>query len=121
MVQTKKSPGVPGMEDGMGERAMWIVVALAVLYLSFFPVMYILDRREGHQIEEMLRQRHLRAEQHRQEIDEALDQWLQTLELPQLEDQMKRKEAARQLSTVLIEKLLQRQYPERISKRDLPS
>lgn len=46
-------------------------------------------------------------------LDEALADWLLVLELPQFEDQTRRQEAARQLSTLLIEKLMRRKCPDR--------
>ena len=44
-------------------------------------------------------------------LEEALEDWLVMLELPQFEDQMKRKAAANRLSIVLIERLLLVQKP----------
>ena len=52
-------------------------------------------------------------------LDKALADWLLVLELPQFEDKMRRQEAARQLSTLLIEKLMLRKCPDRPSMTGL--
>ena len=45
------------------------------------------------------------------ELDEALADWLEMLELPQFAEETKRLEAARRLRTVLIAKLLRSPVP----------
>ena len=48
----------------------------------------------------------------------ALESWLAALKLPALEEQTQKQEAARQLSTVLIEQLLGRSSLRRICMED---
>ena len=48
-----------------------------------------------------------------EDLDTAIAEWLLILKLPQLEEQTKREAAARQLSTLLIEKLMLRRCPAR--------
>ena len=48
---------------------------------------------------------------HWTELDTALEEWMAMLGLPQLAVETRRKEAARQLHTVLIEKLMLQRLP----------
>ena len=52
-------------------------------------------------------------------LDLSLESWLAALKLPALEEQTQRQEAARQLSTVLIERLLGKSCLRQISTVDL--
>lgn len=100
------------------EESLTLFGLLMAGALAFFVGMHYATRtptKEQQAIEERERRQ---QRQYLRELDEALSQWLEKLELPQLEDRMKREEVARQLSTVLLEKLWRKRCPERISKTD---
>jgi hypothetical protein len=80
--------------------------------------MFFALRRSASQQREIERPREVIKQRFLQELDEALAHWLLTLGLPQLEEQTKREEAAHQLSTVLIEKLMRRRLPQQTSTAD---
>ena len=82
---------------------------LGVLLLGVSPLIWLFYRSEMKQ-----RQKSEQWEQEQQQrwqaryeaTDGGLRDWLKALELPQLEDQMKLEAAARQLRTVLAERLM---------------
>lgn len=101
------------MGDALTTFGLLMVGALAALAIPHFAKrISATEQRAREEQDRRLQRRYL------QELDEALALWLQMLELPQFEDQMKREEAARQLSTVLLEKLWRKRCPERTSTLD---
>lgn len=102
-------------------REPWLVVALAgaICLVCFSGIAYAMRReaaREGRLLQERQGKRQLQEQQLLLELDSALAQWLEVLQLPQFEDRTRREEAARQLSVLLIEKLMLRRSPGRPSK-----
>ena len=83
-----------------------ILVLLLAIYIASI---YAEEKRTDRRLEQvMIEQNRLAAK----ELDIAISDWLKMLELPQLEIEMKRQAAARQLRIVLIEKLLLSQNPD---------
>lgn len=88
-----------------------VFLELVLCAAVFFYVMQRLDKKEQKLLLPPLEQQTKPLE----ELDMAIAEWLLMLKLPQLEEQTKREEAARQLSTLLIEKLMLRRCPARLS------
>ncbi len=85
---------------------MITLVILLALFLLALCAIYIgtcIKNKPDPQIEQDYKQRYLANSL---KLEEALEDWLMMLELPQFEDQTKRKAAANRLSIVLIERLL---------------
>lgn len=90
---------------------MNIILVLIPFLLFLFGFYWFWNKRTStdSQLEEALRQ--LQTNNVRK-LDDSLSDWLGMLELPQLAEQKKREEVARQLRTVLIERLLLLQIPD---------
>lgn len=103
------------------ETAIFLLKVLgAVLLLpaAVLVAIYISDKRA----ERLRRLRELQPAPRPtpiEKLDAAIADWLLVLELPQFEEQTRREEAARQLSTLLIERLMLRKCPDRPSTTDL--
>jgi len=82
--------------------AFFLIILLALSLAAIWLAASKLDMMERRQQQEWIEQ----TAMHLQELDTALEEWLEALKLPQLEEETQRKEAARRLRTVLIEKLL---------------
>ena len=63
-------------------------------------------RKESMQVDNWIASRPQREQARKELVSSALQNWLLMLELPQFEDQKKREEAARQLSIVLFDQLM---------------
>ena len=90
---------------------MVTLLSLLALLLLATCAIYIackMPYKPDQKIEEDYKQRYLTKSL---KLEEALEDWLMMLELPQFEDQTKRKAAASLLSIVLIERLLLVQKP----------
>lgn len=90
---------------------MITLLSLLALFLLVIYATYIACNMQGKQdpqIEQDYKKRYLAKSL---KLEEALEDWLMMLELPQFEDQTKRKAAANRLSIVLIERLLLVQKP----------
>lgn len=100
----------------------WLTAAgmLALFYGLGFLIYVFSMRRMEYSLEKHLKAREEKLQKDLQRLDEALEQWLLTLELPQLAEQTKREEVARQLSTVLIERLMRSPCPMRHPKIHRP-
>lgn len=86
--------------------------------LAFVGVFYSVWRRSATQSEEAQQQDRMLNQMYLKELDDALEDWLGMLQVPGLEEKTKRVAIARQLSTVLIEKLWRTRCPDRISTVD---
>ncbi len=80
-----------------------IVLMLLILAVAIIFLMRKNSKEQDRQWKKQAQERKLMAVK---ELDEQLELWLESLELPQLENKTKREAVARQFRTVLIEKLL---------------
>ena len=90
---------------------MVTLLSLLALFLLVICAICIACNKQSKpdpKIEEDYKQRYLTKSL---KLEEALEDWLMMLELPQFEDQTKRKAAASRLSIVLIERLLLARKP----------
>ena len=85
-----------------------LLLALVVLLVA---ASVIIGRRADKQIDQLTEALQEQKCMRLIEMDEAIADWLVMLELPQLAEKKKRLEVARQLSTVLIGKLLRSPVP----------
>lgn len=90
-------------------ESLIVFLELVLCAAVFFYAMQRLDKREQKSLLLLSEQQTKPLE----ELDTAIVEWLLILKLPQLEEKTKREEAARQLSTLLIEKLMRRRCPAR--------
>lgn len=84
------------------------LLTLFLLAIFAIGIAFYMQEKQSHQIEQDYKEQYLANSL---KLEEALEDWLVMLELPQFEDQKKRKEAASRLSIVLIERLLLVQKP----------
>jgi hypothetical protein len=96
---------------------MEIIFSILIILISAWLGIFYAIRKQDKLLENYIKQQQMAQETKRlEELDTALAQWLLMLELPQLEEETKRQEAACQLSTLLIGKLMLRRCPVRPSK-----
>ena len=101
-----------------------LLVVLTLLALAWLAVLYASRKQDEileTQIQGWRQQQLLQTRKKTEEMDAALESWLLGLGLPQLEAQTQRQEAARQLSTALIEILLETPCHRQICTADLQS
>lgn len=94
------------------------ILAVLASAVACGAVIYTLWHTSATQQQEIEEQDKRLNQQYLLELDDALENWLSTLELPIFEERTRRVAAARQLSTVLIEKLWRTRCPDRISRAD---
>lgn len=106
---------------GLGASDMSCLGIMALLIstggLCALGIFFVIHREEQ-KTERLLEQKPEQQPSPIVALDTALEDWLSMLELPQLECQKRRQEVARQLSTLLIEKLMLRRCPVRPSTID---
>ena len=89
----------------------WLIVFVALLSLLAIGISWLYRKSSMTEAQEREQSRQLNIKAAKN-LDVALSDWLTTLKLPQLEEQTKRLEVARQLRIGLIEKLLLSQNPD---------
>ena len=86
---------------------MMFITLTTLAVLGLFAWLIYKEAKQSHQTKLELEQRQQERDKAKiAKIEEGLLDWLTMLELPQLAEQKKRQEAARQLRIVLVEKLL---------------
>ncbi len=88
------------------------IVMFILCLLVAIAVFYEQSKSQQWKQKSMEQERLKQAKQDLLALDAALSDWFDLLQLPQLAEETKRQEAARQLRTVLIEKLMRQKVPD---------